>query len=71
MNLNMLKYEIAEAGFKLGDVGKKLHLSPAAFSNKINGKNEFTLSEARILAQLLSMNGKDIVDIFFGKDVAQ
>jgi len=41
-----VKAELARYGLRLEDLAKRLNLSVSATSNKINGKTDWTLSEA-------------------------
>lgn len=67
MNANALRGEIARRGYTQGDVAKKIGISPKAFSQKINGKRQFMMSEAEKMVALLDI--KDPAAIFFGKEV--
>ena len=67
MNANALRGEIARRGYTQGDVAKKIGISPKAFSQKINGKRQFKMSEAEKMVALLDI--KDPAAIFFGKEV--
>ena len=63
MNANALRGEIARRGYTQGDVAKKIGISPKAFSQKINGKRQFMMSEAEKMVALLDI--KDPAAIFF------
>ena len=65
MNTNLLRYYMAEAGYKVGDMGAVLGVTDATYSNKINGKTEFTVSEASRLAKLLNLDAETAVKVFF------
>ena len=71
MNSNLLKYHIAKAGYKIGDMGKLLGISQAAFSNKLNGKTEYTVAEAKTIAETLVLEDADAINIFFDRSVAK
>lgn len=56
---------MAESGYKVGDMGAVLGVTDATYSNKINGKTEFTVSEAGRLAKLLNLDAETAVKVFF------
>ena len=65
MNSNLLKYHIAKAGYKIGDMGKLLGISQASFSTKLNGRKQFTLDEADKLIEYLALLPSDASVCFF------
>lgn len=67
MNANALRGEIARKGYTQGHVAKQIGISPKAFSQKINGKRQFMMSEAEKMVALLDI--MDPAAIFFGKQV--
>ena len=59
---NNLNAEIARAGIKKTDLAKKLGISINSLTNKLNGKQEFKLSEVQIILKLFPE--KNIDDLF-------
>ena len=59
---NNLNAEIARAGVKKTDLAKKLGISINSLTNKLNGKQEFKLSEVQIILKLFPE--KNIDDLF-------
>lgn len=59
---NNLKSYRAKAGLTQGEVAKKIGIAPNSYSFKENGKREFTLSEAKAIADIF---GDTIDKIFF------
>ncbi len=57
-----LNAEIARAGVKKTDLAKKLGISINSLTNKLNGKQEFKLSEVQIILKLFPE--KNIDDLF-------
>lgn len=49
---NNLNAEIARAGIKKTDLAKELGISINSLTNKLNGKQEFKLSEVQIILKL-------------------
>lgn len=56
-----LKLEMIKRGLSARKVAQKLEITEKTFSNKINGKTEFTLSEINALMRLFD---KDIGYLF-------
>ena len=59
---NNLNAEIARAGIKKTDLAKELGISINSLTNKLNGKQEFKLSEVQIILKLFPE--KNIDDLF-------
>ena len=55
--------KMAEMNVRHGDMAKALGICPATFSQKINGKREFTRSEIKTM--MLVLNITDPVPYFF------
>lgn len=64
VNTNKLKAKMVENGLLMCDVAKQLRMSRQAFSQKLNNKNDFALSEVKELTLILNLDTKDITDIF-------
>lgn len=63
---NKLKSLRAERDFNQQDVADYLNISRTAYHNKETGKNDFTITEAKQLAQLFNSS---IDNIFFTSQV--
>ena len=72
MKKNVLKGEIAKYGLTIADLAKELDLSVASTANKINGKVDFTLSEARKIVKFFNAKGEThtVESIFFNTGIA-
>ena len=65
MDRERLKEAIRESGYRQEHIAKKMGLSTYGLAKKINGANDFKVSEAASLAQLLGLSKTDAADIFF------
>lgn len=65
MNINLLKYFIKDRGFNRKDLADMLKLNVQTFNKKVNMKADFTLIEVKQLSDILSLNQKQIFDVFF------
>lgn len=65
MELKKLKVKLFTKNLTYEDVSRVLKISVPTFSNKINGKNEFTLSEVTKLSIYLNLSKEEKEDIFF------
>lgn len=68
-NNKLLKSKMVLHGLTASDVAEKLEISRQSFSYKVNGKRPFVLREIEILRDLLALEPKDVMDIFFANDV--
>ena len=65
-NTLKLKAKMKEKGFTINSLASKVGLSPTGLFNKIHNKKEFVVSEVQLVGEALSLNEKEIQDIFFG-----
>lgn len=65
MNKNELQAEMKRHGFTYNTLSKALELSENSLWRKINGMNEFTLSEIRTIIKELQLNNDKMNVIFF------
>lgn len=65
MNKNELLAELKRAGFTYAKIAKKLGISENAFWRKVNGLNDFTLSEIQTMVSCLNLDVSRIMVIFF------
>ncbi len=63
MNTNKIKAKIVERGMTQGEVAEIIGISANSFSRKINGKRDFSLSEAISLCSVLNLENPG--EIFF------
>jgi len=70
MNSNELKAEIARHGETSGLLAKHLGVTDATFSNKLNGKTEFTQSEIGAIKDRYSLSNDRVCEIFFASDMS-
>lgn len=67
-NSQMLKAELVVRGKTLDFLANLLHISRSTVSKKVNGKNEWTLSELQKMGEFL---GQDkLGEIFFAQKVS-
>lgn len=65
----LLTDEIKKSGLKKEYVAQALKMTPQSFSNKLAGRTDFTISEAKKIIELLGLSVKTREKIFFGTDV--
>lgn len=68
MDRYLLQAEMQRRGFNATQLAKAIGISKSAFSKKINGKSEFTLSEIQGIVEVLGLESP--VPIFFAKRVS-
>ena len=61
----LLKEKIKESGYRFSWIAKQLNLSSFGMRKKINGENEFKVSEVKKISKLLNLNEKEREKIFF------
>ena len=64
-NTLLLEERIDKSGYKRSFVASKLGISAYALSLKVNNKTEFKASEINILCDILKIDTKDRMAIFF------
>lgn len=69
MELKKLKVKLFTKNLTYEDVSRVLKISVPTFSNKINGKNEFTLSEVTKLSLYLNLSKEEKEEIFFNQQL--
>lgn len=70
INTELLKKRIDDKGLKLGYVAEQLGLSRYGLFLKLNGTNEFTISEAAKMCKILGIKASDEKEhIFFADEV--
>lgn len=64
----LLKKKIEESGLRLDYIYESLGISRVSLYNKLSGKTEFTLKEARKLCEILNITSlRERDSIFFSK----
>ena len=63
--LTVLKHFLKRKGISYSTCAEALGIDIPTFSNKINGKEPFKLTEVQILARFLHLGKDDIYRIFF------
>lgn len=61
----LLKEKIEESGYRFDWIAKQLNLSAFGMRKKVNGENEFKVSEVKKISELLNLNEKEREKIFF------
>ncbi|AXI27295.1 toxin-antitoxin system, antitoxin component, Xre family protein [Gemella sp. ND 6198] len=67
MKFDKLKNKMFEKRKTYKDCADMLNISVVAFSNKINGYNEFKVTEAIRLSEFLTLTPEESYEIFFIK----
>ncbi len=62
---NLLKYFLARKEMSIKDLAGRLGLNVSTLSQKLNGHRDFTISEVREIAKILSLSKQNVWDIFF------
>ena len=68
-NEKKLRKKIAESGYKLQFIAKKLGITYQGLLKKLRNESEFKASEIQILTCLLNLQGNERDDIFFADNV--
>ena len=66
-NTTLLEEYIEKSGYKRVFIAEKLGITRYALALKIDNKSEFKASEIDILCELLNIDTKDRMAIFFAK----
>ena len=64
MKIDKLNDAIEASGMRKTFLATMLGLSHAGFYNKLNGATEFTASEIKVLAGLLNLDPRQVIEIF-------
>ncbi len=69
MKPNVLKGEMAKHGITIGEMARRMSMSPSTLSSKIHGKSDFTLTEARRAIEIINALGErhTIESMFFAQ----
>jgi len=68
VNSKLLEQKMEEQGISIKEMYTRLGISRSAFYRKCKGLSEFTLSEAKQIMEMLSID--DANEIFFGQKVS-
>lgn len=66
-NTLLLEERIKQSGYKKSYIANKIGKTAYALSLKVHNKTEFKASEINILCDILKINNKDRMEIFFAK----
>lgn len=67
INTELLRQKIDESGYRFSWIAKQLNLSPYGLRKKVDGENEFKVSEVSRICKLLNISDKERESIFFCK----
>lgn len=70
LNSTELRAEILRKGLSIPRLAELMNISKKRLYSRINGDSSFTQSEITLIADILDLNGKRILDIFFGEKVS-
>lgn len=70
LNPNMLRGKIVERGFSIASVSEAMHINKSTFYRKLSGDCEFTIRDADMLVNILSLSLEEARAIFFSQIVA-
>lgn len=65
IDTNKLSYFIKKSGLKKKYIADQLGICLSTFSRKLNNKVDFTISQIRLLCEILNIDDKDRDEIFF------
>lgn len=65
VNRNLILSKAMALDLRMPDLAEKIGVNPSTLSQKMNGKREFTVGEANAIRNVLKLNQKELVDIFF------
>nr|WP_293994495.1 toxin-antitoxin system, antitoxin component, Xre family protein [uncultured Fusobacterium sp.] len=68
INTKLLKRKIDESGYRFSWIAKQLNLSPYGLRKKVDGENEFKVSEVSKICKLLNISDEERENIFFCKN---
>jgi len=70
---NVLKGEMAKYGLTVADMARVMGLSHTSMSNKLNGKVDFTLTEAKKIVRFFNAKGEShtIESIFLAHETVE
>lgn len=63
----LLNQKIKDKGIKLSFIGSVLGVAPNTLHRKLNGINEFKVSEINVLKDVLSLTPEEVNTIFFNQ----
>ena len=70
MNTSGIKSMIAKHGETQGTLADVLGMTPAAFSKRVNGKQDFWLREVNQIRKRYKLSPEETVEIFFEEPVS-
>lgn len=72
MNVNKLRGKIVENGMTIEKFAERIGINRSTLYRRLGGGTceRFTVGEVRQMSEVLNLSSQDVVDIFFGRDVA-
>ena len=70
MNKKELRYQIARSGLTRKTIAKMMGIGLVTLHRKLNGTTQFTRGELMLIKEILELDDKTFIDIFFVDDVA-
>lgn len=70
VNINELKAEIVRRGMNIGEFADFIGVSRTTMWRKINNPNTFTLADITKIREVLEIEGKRVIEIFFTDKVS-
>ena len=71
ININKLKGKIIEKGFSIGLLADQLGIDKSTLYRKLSKNGEsISIAEANKIAEILELDAKEIISIFFDQTVA-
>lgn len=72
VNINKLKGKIVEQGMNIEELARKIGVDKSTLYRKIHNKGEtFTIKEANLICEALSLTGQEATAIFFSDHVVK
>ena len=65
VNFDLLRIKIEESGMPITTISRRSNMNVYTLHNKLNGKTDFKLEEAKSLSETLRLSVKERDDIFF------
>jgi len=70
VRVNELKAEIVRNELTLEELSELSNMARTTLWRRFNNPDEFTLGEINNISEVLNLNGRKVIEIFFGKEVS-
>ena len=70
MNYELLRRVMEKKGVLQKEMADYLGIKPGTWGRKMRGKSEFTLSEINKISEILLLENREVMLIFFGQKVS-